>query len=247
MVQTKTSPCPRCRENGKDSRGDNLVNFNNGHKHCFACNYHEYPEAAMMLRTKLEETRNAPDQQTSPLLPYDFSKHIPAKAWKWLIQYELGFQYWKEIVGYSEAQQRLIFRIGEPLAFSIGRYVGDNEQIQKRMKWRAFGDPHKHVEIIRTQDNPTAIVLVEDIISAHKVAQLNVAAMPLFGSKLHNPHIYYLTQQELPIIIWLDKDQAQYTPHMAARLQNITGLPVSIITTEKDPKSVSFDEMKGLL
>ena len=34
-------PCPRCREEGKDSSGDNLARYNDGHGHCFACGYHE--------------------------------------------------------------------------------------------------------------------------------------------------------------------------------------------------------------
>lgn len=34
-------PCPKCRKKGEDTTGDNLVVFDDGHKHCFACNYQE--------------------------------------------------------------------------------------------------------------------------------------------------------------------------------------------------------------
>lgn len=33
-------PCPECQSHGRDTAGDNLVVFSDGHKHCFACNYH---------------------------------------------------------------------------------------------------------------------------------------------------------------------------------------------------------------
>lgn len=32
-------PCPDCRRQGADKSGDNLVIFDDGHKHCFACGY----------------------------------------------------------------------------------------------------------------------------------------------------------------------------------------------------------------
>lgn len=37
---TSKEPCPSCRDAGRDTTGDNLVVFDDGHKHCFACNYH---------------------------------------------------------------------------------------------------------------------------------------------------------------------------------------------------------------
>lgn len=33
------SPCPKCRESGGDRHGDNLVTFEDGGSHCFACGY----------------------------------------------------------------------------------------------------------------------------------------------------------------------------------------------------------------
>jgi twinkle protein len=40
MTTTK-SPCPACRAAGGDTSGDNLVTYeDDGHSHCFSCNYH---------------------------------------------------------------------------------------------------------------------------------------------------------------------------------------------------------------
>jgi hypothetical protein len=35
------APCPRCRERGEDSSGDNLGLFDDGHAYCFSCRYYE--------------------------------------------------------------------------------------------------------------------------------------------------------------------------------------------------------------
>jgi twinkle protein len=45
-IKKKTSkavdkePCPECQSHGRDTAGDNLVVYSDGHKHCFACNHH---------------------------------------------------------------------------------------------------------------------------------------------------------------------------------------------------------------
>lgn len=36
---THKTPCPECRSAGRDRSGDNLVHFDDGHAHCFACGY----------------------------------------------------------------------------------------------------------------------------------------------------------------------------------------------------------------
>ncbi len=45
MSETSKQPCPKCRENGEDTSGDNLINFGEGRgAHCFACGYHVHGE-----------------------------------------------------------------------------------------------------------------------------------------------------------------------------------------------------------
>ena len=45
-------PCPKCRENGKDRKGNNLVQFNDGHTHCFACGYQEQNGSTTVVKTQ---------------------------------------------------------------------------------------------------------------------------------------------------------------------------------------------------
>lgn len=49
-------PCPKCRENGRDSSGDNLVRYPDGGGHCFSCGYHENASGAKLERGKSKLT-----------------------------------------------------------------------------------------------------------------------------------------------------------------------------------------------
>jgi DNA primase len=90
-------------------------------------------------------------------------------------------------------------------------------------------------------------ILVEDWLSANKVGQIT-EALPLFGTEIHPAHLYYLSDKsDRPIVLWLDKDQEGRSFKKAARLELLTGRPVKIITTTKDPKALSLDEIKEVL
>lgn len=263
---SKTSPCPRCRERGNDRAGDNLVHFLDGGAHCFSCSFHIHP-TGMGLTGKSDEPKN------KAVLPYDFTREVPTAALKWLLQYGLPWSYWKDQIGYSPSEERLVFLVGEGPVFSIGRYVGTKQGKDAPRKWYVWGDSHKHCEVIRPRycevvrpsvDSPTlalpsgrdqrTVVLVEDLVSAHKVvvAMQNTAtpvvAIPLFGTVIHKPHLYYLMQEKFgSIMLWLDKDQQGVVMKKAMGLQALVGVPVGIVSTEQDPKEISLDKIEGLL
>jgi DNA primase len=92
-------------------------------------------------------------------------------------------------------------------------------------------------------------ILVEDIVSAHKVAAAGFTAIPLFGTQVHKPHLYYLMQQPagLEVVLWLDKDQQGTIMRKALGLQTLLGVGVKTVSTDKDPKSLSIKEIKDQL
>ena len=251
MTQKHEEPCPRCRERGADSRGDNLVIWPDGSGHCFSCNYHQFPKH-YIPRVKEENVPKA-------LLPSDFTREVPAAALKWLLQYGLPWSYWKDQIGYSPTEERLVFLVGSPTQFSIGRYVGNSSQLGMALpsstprKWYVWGDSHRHAEIvvpagdsgIAAKDKP--IILCEDLVSAHKIANAGYIAMPLFGVNWHPCHVYYLMQEHKPIVLWLDKDQAGSIMRKAMGLQALTGCAVSSMSTDKDPKALTFSEITQCL
>ncbi len=175
--------CPRCDSIGRDTRRDNVGVYSDGSKHCFSCGWHKFPIGFRQIK----ELNNG----SKSLLPADFTWEVPARAWQWVIQYGLPISYWQPFTGYSPAEERLVFRVGESsgrpsLAFSIGRHVGAPDG---RRKWYVWGNSHDHCEVMLpggyTDSNPEMVVLVEDLISAHKVANANYTSIPLFGTRLH--------------------------------------------------------------
>lgn len=224
--------CPKCRAIGNDKAGDNLVVYENGHSHCFACGYHVFPKYAKPIK---ESKPYGP----KGVLPTDFTREVPAAAWKWLLQYGLPYTHWKDYTGYSkEAGERLVFTIpGESgVAFSIGRLLQDATKDQR--KWYVWGDSHKHCHVVG-RGRGSVTVLVEDLISAHKVGEVT-EAIPLFGTAIHPCHYYYLINSNKPVVLWLDKDQELHVKKKALQLESIIDKPVKLVITDKDPKSLSL-------
>jgi twinkle protein len=63
VLSGRTSPCPRCRANGRDRSGDNLKWYTNDTAHCFACGYNEGD------RPKEDEDEEVIEMKDVPKLP----------------------------------------------------------------------------------------------------------------------------------------------------------------------------------
>lgn len=226
--------CPRCAERGKDKSADNLGVYSDGSAHCFSCGYHKHSTKPF---ARIEEKLDAKEKA---VLPRDFTKEVPSKYWQWLLQYGLPYSYWKPYTGYSEKDERLIFTFGKPVRFSIGRSL----DVGKR-KWFFYGDGHTYVEAIG-RPLLKKVVLVEDIISAHKVGHIT-STICLFGTNIHDVAVRELLKLKLPVVLWLDKDQYEYLPKKIGRLKSLINYPVTYVHTEKDPKEYSLDEIKEYL
>jgi hypothetical protein len=236
-------PCPRCREAGRDKRGDNLGVYADGGSHCFAgCGYHRFPKTYV-------KKENQSVNENKDVLPFDFSRTVTAAGWRWLLQYGLPYTYWLPYVGYSEATDRLIVTVGKPPKFSIGRYIGNDARERARndptfRKWRIWGDRHSHVEVLGEHFTEGPVVLVEDIISAHKVGQV-ATCIPLFGTKVLDSVLKKLVAFKRPVVLWLDEDQYTLLPPKINRLRAfLAPLPVTFVRTEKDPKSYDTERIR---
>ena len=234
---THHEQCPKCAANGSDRRGNNLGCWADGSRYCFSCGYH-VPASYRATRLIKEETHD----DTKALLPSDFTREIPAEAWKWLLQYKLPYTYWQSHCGYSPKEERLVFTVGSPTKFSIGRYVG---QSMGKSKWKVYGDKSSYVEVV-SQELLGEIVLVEDVISAHKVGQVT-RSIPLFGTTIGDSTIKKLQQLKSPVALWLDADQYTHLPKKIGRLQSLLGVSVRHISTKLDPKGYSTEEIKRIL
>lgn len=228
-------PCPSCRKRGADRAGDNLGMYSDGSGHCFSCGYHLHPKFQLKLFNK--ETK---DDSPKAVLPSDFTREVPSEGWKWLLQYGLSYSYWKPYTGYSPKDNRLILTVGEPIRFSQGRALTMGDR-----KWRNYGDGHSFVETLG-KELPGPLVLVEDLISAHKIAQV-APCLCLFGTTIYDLVIQEVMTQDRPVKLWLDADQYQLLPKKINRLQAFLEHPVGYVFTKKDPKAHSLEEIKELL
>lgn len=258
----KYVPCPRCRARGADSSGDNLATYEDGSMHCFACGYHRH---ATHYVARVREVKNGSENKGA--LPFDFTRDVPARAWKWLLQYGLPYSYWKPYCGYSPAEERLILTVGDPIRFSIGRYIAEETSCLQHLsvpvpseaakvlpvrvsgfrKWRLYGDRHSHAELLGAQrQDATQVVVVEDLISGHKVAQVQ-PTLPLFGTDLFTKAMLVMKGFKRPITLWLDEDQYGVLPKKINRLQTFLDVPVRFIRKRKDPKEYSLEEIQEIL
>lgn len=245
MAKVRYEPCPRCRARGRDRRGDNLARYPDGSGHCFSCGHHENIAPLTRLQFLRKDDHVA---ENKAVLPSDFTRDVPAKAWKWLLQFGLSFTYWRPFVGWSERDQRLILTVGRPTRFSIGRYLGNETGRDAPRKWWVYGDRSGFGEVLRPEKGSAteSIVLVEDILSWHKVGQV-APCLCLFGVKIGDDVVKKLLALKQPIIVWLDRDQLSLLAPKINRLQALLGASVSFVSTDKDPKMFSLDEIKEIL
>lgn len=233
--------CPKCSDGGRDRRGDNLAIYSDGGAHCFSCGFHKYPRGFVPATKEVNDTK---------VLPADFAREVPSRAWKWLLQYGLSFSYWTPFVGWSESSQRLVFTVGQPTRFSMGRYIpGGREFEREPRKWYVYGNCHTEAHVFGDYTDETKgrqVVLVEDLISAHKVGQ-TTPCIPLFGTRVFDQLIPTLRHIGLPVLMWLDQDQDFAAAKRAAWLATVTGLPVRYISTSQDPKCLSISKITEIV
>lgn len=252
--------CPKCLEKGRDNRGDNLAVYADGGKHCFSCGYHVFPKS--YIKPEKEEIND------TKVLPADFTREVPGAAWEWLLQYGLPYSYWVGQVGWSEQNQRLVFPVktGERVDFSIGRLIEPREQAVEqgatqlalpsgktgnhasRRKWYAWGNCHQTTHVWGDYLQAKEAVLVEDLISAHKLGTVDHRiALPLFGTRIFDKLVPVLRHIGLPLVLWLDKDQEQTMPNKCNGLAALTGLQVRYVSTELDPKDYNAVKISEIL
>ncbi len=233
--------CPRCEERGADRRGDNLATYSDGGAHCFSCGYYRPPTFRLNYLIK-EEPKS---DKEKIVLPSDFQRSIPTEGWKWLLQYGLSYSHWQAHCGFTPRENRLIFTVGIPTRFSIGRLLTSPLPVGAS-KWKVYGDKSSYVEVVSEQLSGE-IVLVEDLISAHKVAASGHTCIPLFGTNVHDGVMKKLQELKRPVALWLDEDQYTHLPKKMGRLQALLEAPVRHIKTRKDPKGYTTQEIGEIL
>ncbi len=127
--------------------------------------------------------------------------------------------------------------------------------IQNTGYWQARNFGFGNIKYMSQGKKPNTIygmgdtlVLVEDILSAIKIARLrdDYCAMPVLGSTLSFESEQSLTKQFKTIFVWLDRDKALNALRIKRRLQQ-KGITSRIIVTDLDPKEFDKQTIKEYL
>ena len=177
-------------------------------------------------------------------LPLDYTKEIPAAGLSYLYTRGMSdgdIKRWK--VGYSSKYSRVIFPVyeGHNLLFFQGRTI--LKVARDNPKWmNVYKSGRREIYFIANHLFSHEVVIVEDIISAVRVSH-TVDAYAMLSVHIPEDLIVELAKKYEVIYLWLDPDKKMKTFNLMRRYRSF-GLNVHLITTGKDPKYYSDDEVK---
>lgn len=222
-------PCPSC-----GSR-DNLGVYDDGSVFCFGCGY-----AKGTNRRKSQVL----DKTPKPLnYPDDAEKYIPKDPLQWIKQYGILD---KELVDHgvewSNGRRYLLFPY---FAGDAGMVAWQGRSFSgEGPKWFSRGDLSNLLHLIG--DQRERVVIVEDIVSAIKVAR-HTCCCPIFGSVPSLKHLVRLSDRFKELVVWLDMDKHRESLKAASRASQLGFSNVRVISTEKDPKALTDKEIENAL
>lgn len=148
-------PCPSCRNEGRDSTGDNLVIYDDGHGYCFSCGFLQ--TTSLTFNTKPKLVRNIEMSGTfSPLKDRNISENITRKFNVTVIKDDKGniikHEYPYSIKGGTDIVGKKIRSVNDKKFFS----EGDLKQagLFGQQLWREGG---KYVTIVEGELDALAV------------------------------------------------------------------------------------------
>jgi ribosomal protein S27AE len=232
----KHEPCPNCGSK------DNLARYDDGSAWCFGgCGYREKANRIPVSNAAwLEREENG--LQLDEDLGFDYPRHVVEWLGKYGIAPEEGIKHgWK--YGAKRDQLVFIFRdeAGVPQVTQARNFWSG-----AKSKYYNQGSPESLLPIFRIGDStrhvPRSLVVVEDAVSAAKVAR-QCDAMPCLGSHLSNSklaRVRALGYQQM--VLWLDHDKWKEATIMSDRAK-LLGFTTKVVYTEKDPKEHTDEQI----
>jgi Zn ribbon nucleic-acid-binding protein len=218
--------CPKC-----GSR-DNLGEYED-HFWCFGCKYHMRKTDTASLRLRL----NRHNTEEQSVMKLSNIKELPRKAMEWLLSYGISQE---EIDKYG-----IEWNVKEEMLvlMQTARYWQARTFNSRRPKYMSEGS--KPLTIYGQGDT---IVIVEDIISAIKIARLQdeYCACPVLGSSLSYDMENQIVESFKKTAVWLDRDKAKNALRISRKLKQ-RGLESRVVVTDEDPKEYSKGEIRTWL
>lgn len=247
--------CPKCRSK------DNVHRYADGHEYCFGgCGYYL---PARLTKDKICAllTDKSLDKSESSVNPNSVLPNFPpdvvtpsfkighmgnSEGFSWLKTYGIfNDEIEAANILWSPSQEQLIFPIYKDKE-SKELLAWQARNFRKGIpKYVSFGKIHEILHILGlTNSTESAIIIVEDLISAIKVSR-HYRTMPLFGSACSKTTLLRLRRYTDHVKFWLDSDKFGTAMKLAKVAQQLD-LKADVIHTDKDPKSYFNQEIKQL-
>jgi hypothetical protein len=185
-------------------------------------------------------------------LPKRNDESLPIKCVEWLDKYEVYNDSNNFLIDifYSKEYKRLCFPLYNEYDNIVACWMRDFDTNlypynMKKVKWLFVGDKSELWLLKPKYKLGHSLVLVEDIISALKIQQIN-DVICLGGTSLPN-EVFTILNNYKEIILFLDGDMAGLKAAQKIRNQLKLFIPVKIIYAKKDPKDHTYEELEDLL
>jgi len=218
--------CPKCRQLGKDTAGDNLACYPDGGAFCFSCGY--YVGTRKFVPKELAEAK-----------PHSFQRSIIPKGKRAELEQYLTHQEIQDHFCFDPKLGRMV------LLDTLPDFYWGRDGHNGRSKVFTQGKVPFHVFSSKSSLGKDILVVVEDPVSAIVVSRV-ANCLPLFGS--HLPHTWYrnlLLSVKGPLIFWLDRDKGNESLRLALTFRHLA--TTNYLVTNKDPKFYTPDEMEQYL
>src|SRR5687768_18461200 len=84
----KKERCPECAKLGKDTKGDNLVSYSDGHSYCFGCGFTVNGDS-VKLSNFMDSHKQQAIVKHQVFLPTDCTFEYPNVVLDWVGQYDI--------------------------------------------------------------------------------------------------------------------------------------------------------------
>jgi hypothetical protein len=240
-------PCSVCGSK------DNVAWYSNGTGYCFGCGKlhksKEFTPLGAMGSGNPSNEQSASDTKHGGGLrppPDDLDGNFPHKVVEWIAKYELEPQdLIKYHVKWSPSREQLVYLFhGESNDVVLWQARNFREGTTHKNRFFTGGTPEKVVANYRPSQETGTAVLVEDCISAIKIAMSGGGTgIPCFSSSMSNGKLIQIANRYNKVDVWLDNDKFNSSCKLSNRLK-LLGCESRVIHTSYDPKEYNLFELK---
>jgi len=236
-------PCEKCGSK------DNVAWYESGTGYCFGCGaYFKGARGASLVAQFPNNARKGLREDGVRPPPDDYCTDFPHKVVAWISKYDLTpVDLIRNNVKWSPSREQLIYLFfGEHSDVVLWQARNFREGVSHKDRFFTGGTPNEVVAAYHSSQARGTGVVVEDCISAMKVAMAGADGIPCFGSTLSDKKLTRLAGLYDRLFIWLDYDKFKESTKMA-RKAGLLGVKTRTICTDLDPKEYSRDLIQGMI